>query len=177
MNPNTIKTAELRKMAEKKEIKGWEDMERKDLIKALKPKKEPKKGSKAATPKEEAPEEEVPKLPMETPVGLGAGIIEGHVPVGSKAEIMREHLAKQPKVRILIPVEGKEKPGITVPVTINGYRLNIMKGVYVEVPEQVADAVMKSQKQTMEALNNPLNLDNPRHPKKQSGEGLENLDA
>lgn len=162
-------------MAEDKEIKGCEDMERKELIEALKPKKEPKKESKTATPKVEEPE--VPETPPEAPVGLGAGIIEGHVPVGSKAAIMREHLAKQPKVRILIPVEGKEKPGITVPVTINGYRLNIMKGAYVEVPEQVADAIMKSQKQTMEALNNPLNLDNPQHPKKQSGEGVGSLDA
>lgn len=166
-------------MAEAKSIEDWEDLERKDLIKALKPKpeekpkKEPKKRSKVATPKEEVPEEEEP----EAPVGLGEGIEEGHVPVGSKAEIMREHLAKQPKVRILIPVEGKEKPGITIPVTINGYRLNIMKGVYVEVPEQVADMIMKSQKQTMEALNNPLNLDNPQHPKKQSGEGLSDLDV
>jgi len=90
---------------------------------------------------------------------------------------MRVHLAKQPKIRILIPVEGKEKPGMTVPVTINGYRLNIAKGVYVEVPEQVADMIMKSQKQTVEALNNPLNLSNPRHPRKQSGEGVGSLDA
>jgi len=174
-----MKTAELRKMAKRQKIKGYEDLERKDLLIALKPTEEPKeKPEKEEAPEapetSEAPEEE-PEEPEE--VELPEGITEGHVPVGSKAEVMRAHLAKQPKVRILIPLEGKEKPGITVPVTINGYRQNIAKGIYVEVAEQVAEMIMKSQKQTMQALNNPLNLDNPNHPKKKSGEGLRNLDV
>ena len=172
MNLNATKTADLRKMAKKQKIEGYEDLERKELLVALKPKE--KIDGKLEPKKEEAPKapEEEPEEPE-----LGDGITEGHFPAGSKAEIMRVHLAKQPKIRILIPVEGKEKPGMTVPVTINGYRLNIAKGVYVEVPEQVADMIMKSQKQTVEALNNPLNLSNPRHPRKQSGEGVGSLDA
>jgi len=186
MNFNKLKTADLRKMAKKQKIKGYEDLERKELIAALKPKEEKKeKPEKPEKPKKEEEKEETPETPEEpeeepeepeTPE-LGEGVTEGHVPVGSKAEIMRAHLAKQPKVRILIPLEGKEKPGITVPVTINGYRQNIAKGVYVEVAEQVADMIMKSQKQTLEALNAPLNLSNPQHPKKTTGEGLGNLDA
>ena len=162
-------------MAKKQKIEGYEDLERKELLVALKPEKPGENPKKIEKPKKE----EAPKAPEEEPEEpeLGDGITEGHFPAGSKAEIMRVHLAKQPKIRILIPVEGKEKPGMTVPVTINGYRLNIAKGVYVEVPEQVADMIMKSQKQTVEALNNPLNLSNPRHPRKQSGEGVGSLDA
>ena len=186
MNFNTIKTAELRKIAKKQKIKDYEDLERKELVAALKPKKEPKKKPEKEEKKEKEEKEEIPEAPEEEPETpeeseeepeLPEGVTEGHVPVGSKAEIMRAHLAKQPKVRILIPLEGKERPGITVPITINGYRQNIAKGVYVEVAEQIAEMIMKSQKQTVEALNNPLNLSNPQHPKKTSGEGLSGLDA
>lgn len=224
MNLDKIKTADLRKMAEKQKIEGWEDMERDALLEALKPKEKPEETPEAPA---EGGEEEVnlskltakelkemakekgisvkglrkrddmikaieggkkekdPEAPPETPEegdpealpSLGAGIKKEHIPKGSKAERMLRHLAKQRKIRIVIPLEGKEKPGLTVPVTINGLRLNIVKGVYVEVPEQIADAIMKSQKQTMEALNPSLNLGNPNHPKKKSGEGLEDIDA
>jgi len=217
MNLNTIKTAELRKMAEEQKIEGYEDMEKEELIAALKPKEEPEtpeepeeeielneftmkelqkmakergvdiKGLKTKKPVAEAikksdeeGEPEVPEVPSEAPVkseSLGAGIKAGHIPKGSKAEKMLEHLSKQPMIRILIPIEGKERPGTTVPFTLNGLRLNVAKGVYVDVPEQIAEMVMKKQKQTVEALNNPLNLDNPNHPKKQSGEGLSGLNA
>jgi len=187
MNLNATKTADLRKMAKKQKIEGYEELERKELLVALKPKEEPEEkkvkqvveSQEGEATTEETGEATTGEVTLEEPEEpeLGDGITEGHFPAGSKAEIMRVHLAKQPKIRILIPVEGKEKPGMTVPVTINGYRLNIAKGVYVEVPEQVADMIMKSQKQTVEALNNPLNLSNPRHPRKQSGEGVGSLDA
>lgn len=204
-NLSTIKTAKLRKMAEEQEIKGWEDMEREALIEALKPKEEPEEEKevdlnkltlKALKQMAEEKGVDVKDLKKKTDLieaikggekkepeasveekGLGEGIKEDHVPVGSKAERMREHLSKQPKVRILIPLEGRERLGITVPVTINGYRMNIMKGLYVNVPEQVAEIIMESQKQTVSALNNSLNLGNPKHPKKESGEGLEDLDV
>jgi len=168
-------TASLRKMAREQEIEGWEDMEREELIVVL-------SGTETPEPKPEVKPEPIPQLAVDPkasikPKPLAEGVTEGHVPIGSKAERMREHLAKQLKVRILIPTEPKEKPGMTVPVILNSYRLNIMKGVYVDVPEQVAEIIMKSQKQTMAALNNPLNLSNSDHPKKMSGEGLGNLDA
>ena len=68
------------------------------------------------------------------------------------AQKTKIRLSKQPKVRIIIPKEKTESKGATLPVTINGYRLNIPKGVYVEVPEQVAQIVMESEQQTAEAL-------------------------
>ena len=80
------------------------------------------------------------------------GIKEERVAVGSKAQKMKEKLSKQPKKSIFIPFEQGEKPGVTLSVTLNGYRLNIRKGVYVEVPSQVADVVMDSLNQTAKAM-------------------------
>lgn len=83
-------------------------------------------------------------------------VIESHK---SKSERMKEKLKLQPKVRVFMPLEGKEKPGTLFPVTLNGYRVNVPKGVYVEVPEQVGDIIMSSLNQTAEAENNPMRID------------------
>jgi len=87
----------------------------------------------------------------------------------AKADRMRKHLEAQPKVRFMIPLEGEEKPGVvkkvmvngreeTVPVsgavhsfTLNGYKINIPKGVFVDVAEQVADYLSQSWKLAQEA--------------------------
>ena len=58
-------------------------------------------------------------------------------------------MAAQPKVRILVPLENGEKivPGKEVPflpVKINGYRLNVPKGSYIDVPKSVADIISES---------------------------------
>ena len=77
-----------------------------------------------------------------------------------KALQMKENLNKQQKVRMFLPLEGTEKPGAFVPVTLNGYRLNVPKGVYVDVPEQVADVLRESFDQTEAALRqNRIDLD------------------
>jgi len=89
----------------------------------------------------------------------------------SKAERMRQHLAKQPKVRILVPLGIGEKPGVIkwvynkktkrreqvyikgayLPVQLNGFKILVAKGVYQEVPQQVADVISESQHMTSEA--------------------------
>jgi len=89
----------------------------------------------------------------------------------SKAERMRAHLMKQPKVRILVPLEAKEKPGVIklvynektkreeqvyvsgayLPVQLNGFKTLVAKGVYQEVPQQVADVISEAQNMTAEA--------------------------
>ncbi len=87
----------------------------------------------------------------------------------TKRERMREHLAKQPTVRILIPIEGKEKPGVIrkvmvggreeweqvsgaiKTVTLNGFKTLIPKGRYWEVPQQVAEVIAEGQQMTLEA--------------------------
>lgn len=159
------RTATLRKLAKEQDIVGADEMERKELIDALgnlpkadpEPEATPEPEKEEVEPKEEVEEkkeeEEVEEKDPEEVEGspVNAGISEKRVPAGSKAEIMKAMLAKQPKVRILIPTEPKEKLGATESVILNGYRLNIMKGVYVEVPQQIAEVIMESQKQTLAA--------------------------
>ena len=69
----------------------------------------------------------------------------------SKIDIMRDKLAAQPTVRMYLPLEGTEKAGQTHPVTINGLRLNVPKGVRVDVPQQVADILDESFNMTQAA--------------------------
>ena len=87
----------------------------------------------------------------------------------SKADKMKAHLDAQPKVRVLIPLEGQEKPGVvkqmmvngreeTVVVsgsvwskTFNGYKVTIPKGIYTEVAEQIADNISDEFSQTTHA--------------------------
>ncbi len=71
---------------------------------------------------------------------------------GTKAYRMKQHLLKQEPVRIIIMREQGESPSILASVNLNGYRLDLPKSAYVEVPEQIANIIMKSQKQQNEAL-------------------------
>ncbi|MBI5402486.1 MAG: hypothetical protein HY959_03735 [Ignavibacteriae bacterium] len=98
-----------------------------------------------ATKETKAPKE--PKAPKEA-------VIESKIErPKTKIELMKEALAKQPKRSIMIPLEPNEKKGLAFEtVQLNGYTYQLMKGVYVEVPEQIAQIIMDSQKQTMEAL-------------------------
>lgn len=58
---------------------------------------------------------------------------------------MKEHLDKQRKVAIMIPLEVGVAPEVAekIPFTVNlnGYRFSIKRGVFVEVPEQVAEMI------------------------------------
>lgn len=58
---------------------------------------------------------------------------------------MKEHLAKQKKVSIMIPLEVGVAPEVAekIPFTVNlnGYRFSIKRGTFVEVPEQVANII------------------------------------
>jgi len=174
MNLNKMKLAGLRKLAVEKKVEGAEELEtRSQLIEAIEaklasnePEEEPKAPSKEMplepgegdTDEEESDTDEDDETSgegdgdepsrLKEPSVTGPGVVDERVAVGSKAERMKKKLAKQPKVRVLIPKEKKEPKGATFPVQINGYRLNIRKGVYVEVPEQIADVIRDSQEQT-----------------------------
>lgn len=58
---------------------------------------------------------------------------------------MKAHLAKQKKVSIMIPLEVGVAPEVAekIPfvVNMNGYRFQIKRGTFVEVPEQVAEMI------------------------------------
>jgi hypothetical protein len=60
------------------------------------------------------------------------------------AQKMRDILHAQPKVRVMIPLEIGERKGSYHTVIINGYRMDIMKGVFVDVPEQVGKMIEES---------------------------------
>lgn len=61
------------------------------------------------------------------------------------ANDMKAVLDAQPKVKIYVPLENGEPKGTILPVNINGYRVNVPKGVVnVEVPEAIADIVFQS---------------------------------
>jgi hypothetical protein len=87
----------------------------------------------------------------------------------SKADRMRDHLESQPKVRVLVPLEPNEKQGVVKKVIVRGYEetvavsgavwvtnLNglhivVPKGVYYDVPQQVADKIGNEYNQTQHA--------------------------
>lgn len=88
----------------------------------------------------------------------------------SKARIMRDKLMSQPKVRYLIPCEPKERPGVIEwrtdkngdkyqvvisgafeTVQLNGFKWFVPKGVFTDVPEQVAEELGASHHLTNEA--------------------------
>lgn len=88
----------------------------------------------------------------------------------TKAEAMKLKLLSQEKVSILIPLEPTERVGVVEwrngkngeayqvhisgakeEVQLNGYKYFIPKGVYVQVPRQVAEVISKAQQQTLEA--------------------------
>jgi hypothetical protein len=76
------------------------------------------------------------------------------VSIDGKAAIMKARLDAQPKVPIMIPLSPGEVSGSTESVILNGHRVNIRKGEYVHVPEQVARVIMESQQQTEQAIRN-----------------------
>jgi len=77
----------------------------------------------------------------------------------SKAEAMKRKLEAQPKIPIMIPLAPGETEGSTQSVILNGYRMNIRKGMYVHVPQQVAEVIMESQQQTRQAIENYFAMD------------------
>ena len=71
---------------------------------------------------------------------------------GSKAAVMKAFLLAQERVSIFIPrVEG-ENPRVTLSVNLNGYRLDLPKQTYLQLPKQIAEVIMESQKQQVQAL-------------------------
>lgn len=63
-----------------------------------------------------SPEEIAPKPASSADLPNGT-----HAPLGSEARAMKEKLAKQPKVRVFIPLAAGEKQGVTQSVVLNGY--------------------------------------------------------
>lgn len=80
----------------------------------------------------------------------------------SKAKQMKAKLDKEDKVAVFVPLSNGEKPGVTQPITLNGYPMHIPKGVHLEVPKTVADVISTKQKREVELQ---------KHPHKIGGDG------
>ena len=66
------------------------------------------------------------------------------VAVRKDAQIMKDILAKQGKVRVMIPLEIGEKKGAKHFFQINGHAVMVPKGVMTEVPETIAELIDQS---------------------------------
>ncbi len=104
----------------------------------------------AETPEEPETEtseetEEEPEAPVEPAPKAKVTDREVEKQWRGDAQKMKDHLAKQKKVSIMIPLEVGVAPEVAekIPfvVNMNGYRFQIKRGVFVEVPEQVADMI------------------------------------
>ena len=107
-------------------------------------------------PKADELEDEIDDKELgEAPIPKGKGNDKLHIVKGTQAEDgvrnvtqlmtedakkIKKKLSTQPKTNFYIPLTTGEKLGQAYEtVTINGYRLEIKKGMMVEVPQQVAD--------------------------------------
>lgn len=84
------------------------------------------------------------------------------------ADNVKAILAKQPKVRMFIPLgigEKKGSKGAYESVTINGYRMVFPKGEYITVPESVSLILEEHYNMTPEntEAGEAFRLDRPRH--------------
>ena len=74
-------------------------------------------------------------------------------PKDGKPKVMKAQLLKQAKVRVMIPVDSGSDPSVPFSVQLNGYRLDLPRNQYIDVPQQVAEVIMNSHNQTNQALN------------------------
>lgn len=99
-----------------------------------------KKGSKTAK-KEVVEDEDRPLIERDVVKPRADNNIEAQLKADAKA--VKETLAKENKVRIYIPLGIGEKKGAHAyeTVTINGFRMVLMKGEYSTVPQSVANMI------------------------------------
>lgn len=65
---------------------------------------------------------------------------------------MRDYLMSYPKVPVLVPLMPGEKKGAREPVLVNGVRLDVMKGVMVEIPRPFAEQIYAHYSMSIESL-------------------------
>lgn len=83
---------------------------------------------------------------------IKGAVKEGTIPTQTgEVAIIKAKLDKEPKVRVIVPLRFGERPGAIETVTINGYRYEIKKGYYVDVPQSVADLIIQQASAEAEA--------------------------
>lgn len=83
----------------------------------------------------------------------GPGVkVDRFSPDNEDAYRMLVNLSEQPKIRTRIPREPKEPIDACATVILDSLRINIRKGVSVDLPEQIADIIEDSYYQTEAAM-------------------------
>jgi hypothetical protein len=89
-------------------------------------------------------DEDINRL-VKAPVKASRSDVADETSFQKTAGDMKAVLDAQPKVAVYIPLENGEPKDTQLPVEINGYRMNVPKGVpNVQVPQAVADIIFHS---------------------------------
>ena len=89
-----------------------------------------------------------PVKPSE-PEKATSSVIEASMERNMKS--MKEHLDSQPKVSFYVPLGDNEREGDYETVQLNGYTVQVKKGVQVQLPQQIAEVLMNKYKVNTEA--------------------------
>jgi hypothetical protein len=76
-------------------------------------------------------------------------------PLGGYEENQYQYYASEPKVSFFIPLAEGETKGATASPQVNGLRINIRKGVMVQIPKSLGDHMAESLNMTVEATESP----------------------
>lgn len=90
----------------------------------------------------------------------GPGIGHWKFEIGSDAENQFKFYCSQPTFKLFIPLSPDEKFGSLATPQVNGLKVGIYKGAYVDVPQSLAEIVMESLNQTQRATTD-VQLRNP----------------
>ena len=101
----------------------------------------PKKISEAVEDKQEVKETTATETIKEEEEVKPTESYDPKVALSQSADIMRQTLEKQNQVSILIPLERGESSNAKQSFCINGYRLEVPKGIMTMVPEQIASMI------------------------------------
>lgn len=121
-----------------------------------------KKTTKAAKVKPQTDESEDVESSEYNPADQIGDLLElRKYQLSDKAKAVRKHLASQGLIRVLVPrMEGESKDAIH-PFIISGFDFAVRKGVYQNVPEDVADMIRDNYGQDAQLVaDHPLNLKN-----------------
>lgn len=163
LDPNTELTDEQRLLfAQQEEQRVGDENEAKGFNRDGSPKEVPPTPpvQSAVVPASQGP------VAKETPANaeLGEGMRDApssNTSTSSEANVVKQKLAKQPKLPIFLPLEAGERKGMAYrSVTINGYRFEVKKGMIVYVPQAVHDLLVNAMQATADATEVDENLEN-----------------
>lgn len=141
-NYSEMSYTELKEAAKAKGIRA--NQTKAELLAALEATGEAAPEEETANDGVEAVEEEAAPEATPTPRVSDAEVNKAYATDQQK---MKAHLDAQPKVKVMIPFDAGVDPAMAkkIPfiVNLNGYRYEIQRGTFVDVPQQIAEIVME----------------------------------